>query len=66
MREGGHKDPAPEPVLLIANGLGEFVQLVGCTDVPVGVESLSVIIHSSPKGFGNGESCRHSAIVYPL
>ena len=55
-------DPAPEPVLLIADGFGEFVRLIGGIDVPVGVESLSVIIRSSPKGLGNGESCRGAAI----
>ena len=55
-------DPAPEPVLLMADGFGEFVRLIKGTDVPVGVESLSVIIRSSPKGLGNGESCRGATI----
>ena len=63
MREGGRMDPAPEPVLLIADGFGEFVRLIGGTDVPVGRESLSVIIRSSPKGLGNTESCRGAAIL---
>ena len=60
---GWSKDPAPEPVLLITNWFGEFVWLVGGTDVPVGVKSLSVIIVSSPQGFGNSTSCRWSAIL---
>ena len=55
-------DPAPEPVLLMADGFGEIVRLIGGTDVPVGVESLSVIIRLSPKGLSNGESCRGAAI----
>ena len=37
-RESGHKDPAPELVLLIAGGFGEFVWVVAGTNVPVGVE----------------------------
>ena len=56
-------DPAHEPVLLMADGSGEFVRLIGGTDGPVGVESLLVIIRSSPKGLGNGESCRGAAIL---
>ena len=55
-------DPSPEPVLLIADEFGEFVRLIGGTDVPVRVESLSVIIRSSPKGLDNGKSCRGAAI----
>ena len=35
---------------------------MGGTDAPVGVESLLVIIRWSPKGLGNGESCRWSPI----
>ena len=62
IREGGCMDPAPEPVLLMADGFGEFVWLIGGTDVPFGVESLSVIIRSSSKGVGNGKSCRGAAI----
>ena len=62
IREGGRMDPAPEPVLLMADGFGEFVRLIGGTDVPVGVESLSVIIRSSPNGLGNRESCLGAAI----
>ena len=56
-------DPVPEPVLLMADGFGEFVRLIGGTDVPVGVESLSVIIWSSPDGLGNGESCRCAMLL---
>ena len=48
--------------MLIAAGFGEFIRVVGGTNVPVGVESLLVIISSLPEGFGNGESCRQSAI----
>ena len=55
-------DPASERVLLMADGFGEFVRLIGGTDVPVVVESLSVIIRSWPKGLGNGEYCRGAAI----
>ena len=55
-------DPTPEPILLMADGFGEFVRLIGGTDVPVGVESLSVIIRSSPKGLVNGKSCHEAAI----
>ena len=63
MCEGGYMDPAPDPILLIADGFGEFVRLIGGTNVPVGVESLSVIIRSSPKMLGNGESCLGAAIL---
>ena len=63
IREGGRRDPAPEPVLLIAAGFGDFVRVVGGIDVPVGVELLSVIINSSPEGSGNGESCRGAVIL---
>ena len=56
-------DPAPEPVLLMADGFAEVVRLIGGTDVPVGVESLSVIIRSSPKGLGNAESSRGAVIL---
>ena len=54
----------PDPDLLINVGFGEFVQLVRGTEVPVGVESLSVIIYLSPKGLGKEESCCGSAILF--
>ena len=62
IRDDSRRDPAPEPGLLIAARFGEFVRVVGSTNVPVGVELLSVITSSSPEGFGNGESYRRSAI----
>ena len=63
IQDSGREGLAPESVLLSADGFGEFVWLVSGTDVALGVVSLSVIIGSAPKGFGNGVSCRQSVIV---
>ena len=50
-------------MLLIADGFEEFVWLVGGTNIPVGVVVSSIILRSSHKLPGNGESYHRSAIL---